>query len=219
MEPHKFDGIVRRLSRTLSRRSLVVGGFAAAVLTAAEWDEDVRAKKAKQEDCLATGKRCGGKRHRPCRKCCQRYSITLSGGGKKCACRPDGQGCSNAAQCCSGNCQSNVCRGSSPPTPPSPPCLNSGASCTANTQCCSFFCGDGVCEPVACSLVGQACTPPGNCCSGICTVGLFTFLCRSMSCVGVDQPCGNDVECCEGLCSTTLGDDSPGVCVSCGCPE
>lgn len=66
---------------------------------------------ADEERCVANGKRCGrggGKRRKPCKKCCSRRSVETDR-GRKCACRPDGDDCLNDAQCCSGICTGGVC--------------------------------------------------------------------------------------------------------------
>ena len=233
MDPRSFDGMIRRLSRALSRRSLVGGSVGAAVLAAAGLTDDARArKKVKAEDCLASGRRCGTRKNdEPCGKCCHRYHIITPKGKKKCACRPDGVECSNPSQCCTGACASGRCQADAvaPPVPPAPPvplappapptpCHPAGSGCASPSQCCSGICEVGLCRPAPCRAVDTNCAVNLDCCSGVCGCaeffpGAFTCTCRNVTCVQPEGTCDTDADCCTEICSTTLGDSPPGECL------
>jgi hypothetical protein len=118
VDPRKFDEMARRLAWTLPRRAVVEGSAAAGVLTWLGFDESVfgkrkRKRKPKSKACTANGKPCGkgkkGKKLTPCSKCCSGYNITTRSKKMKCACRPDGHGCSTDSQCCASSCDQGVC--------------------------------------------------------------------------------------------------------------
>lgn len=121
MDPRKFDGMIQKLSATLSRRKVVGGSAGAAVLTAVGLTEATSAKRKRNEvqaeACIATGKKCPAKKPRgkkgkklSCNRCCQNTVVTHTNRkGKKvnrCGCRPDGADCGDRGQanCCSGVC-------------------------------------------------------------------------------------------------------------------
>lgn len=239
VDPKLFDGIARRLSRVGSRRAMVGGALSAAIFAAAGIPTDAPAKRARTEACLPQGRRCGTRKgDESCKRCCQRYFVTNDKGRRKCACRPVSESCNNSAQCCTGNCQNNVCVPGSPACTEfglacaansdccsgicgdgicrAIPCTNLGGTCQNNGNCCSSTCGDGICQPVVCSNIGSICATNANCCSNICALSFFEFTCRKPNCVGDGASCQNDSDCCEGVCE----EDSPGVfiCFSCGCP-
>jgi hypothetical protein len=232
VDPHSFDGLVRRFSRALSRRSLVGGTIGAAVLAAAGGRESGLArkgkrgpkteKKIKQDDCLPQGK-----------KCCQRYHVENDNGKKKCACRPDGFECSSGSQCCGGSCQGNVCqstsssicRGIDSPCTDSAqccsgtcqnnlcrtfPCRGIGAGCFLNGDCCSNACGDGVCRESRCNNTGGACASNGACCTNICGDGI----CRAAACTDLGGVCASSGQCCSNACGD--GVCQPGACGTVG---
>lgn len=214
VDPRTFDGLIRKLSRTLSRRSLVGGSLGASVLAAVGLADDAQARKVKAEDCLPPGRRCGTKKNdEPCRKCCQRYHIVNPKGKKKCACRPDGVDCSNPSQCCSGACENGFCR-----SPAVATCRPAAAGCSSATQCCSGICEVGLCRPAPCRNVDAICGIDLDCCSGVCgCIEEFPFApsctCRNAMCVDPPGLCTVDADCCSEICSTTLGEDPPGECL------
>ena len=228
MDPRTFDGMVRQVSRALSRRSLIGGSLGAAVLAAVGLADDARAKKkAQAEDCLPPGQRCGTEKNdEPCRKCCHRYHIVNRQGTKKCACRPDSIECSNPSQCCTGVCNSGRCGAApggavappSPPPPPPPPpappppppgppapCQPAGAGCTGASQCCSGICEVGLCRPAPCRAVNTNCAVSLDCCSGVCGCteifpGASTCTCRNATCAPPEGACTVDADCCSEFC-------------------
>jgi hypothetical protein len=64
-------------------------------------------QEVEAEACLPNGRRCGGRRRRPCRRCCTNYAVGSK--RKRCACRPDGHDCSRDSQCCAGVCDQRTC--------------------------------------------------------------------------------------------------------------
>jgi len=217
VEPGAFDAIVQKLSRVLSRRSLMGGSLGASVLTAVGLGNDVAAKNKKArskgkkpdvraEDCIKTGKRCparrvGGKHKHGklgCDRCCQGRFVTITNAkGKqvnKCACKPEGEACSpdRSDQCCNGVCQGGTC--GTKPSPP-PPC--NPPSITCNGQCVN-----PQTDPLNCGECRRIC-PPGT----VCNNGLA---CQGAQCVPVTES--------EG-CVTT--DPQGGLTISTGslCPS
>ena len=137
MDPNRFDDVTRRLARMLSRRSLVEGsaGVSLAGLFGVAQETLARRKRARNrrqrrgtdrdrilragardiraEACTPNGKPCGkakkGKKLKSCSLCCSGFNITTRSKKKKCACRPDGQRCTEDAHCCAGICGQRVC--------------------------------------------------------------------------------------------------------------
>jgi hypothetical protein len=166
VDPRTFDGLIRKLSRRLSRRSLVGGSLGASMLTAVGLDAAALAEKVKTEKCVPPGRRCGTKKNDPpCRKCCHRYHV-VGKRKKKCACRPAGIECANPSQCCTGICDNGTCR--------SGPCHGVGSRCAFNTDCCTGICTcsfatDCTCRAAgACGQFGDVCVDNENCCSDVC---------------------------------------------------
>ena len=207
MDPRTFDGMIRQLSRRLSRRSLAGGSLGAAALAALGLADDALARKTVQaEDCLPPGRRCGTKKNdEPCRKCCQRYHIVNDNGKKKCACRPDGVDCSNPSQCCTGACENGLCGAA--------PCRPASSGCTSPSQCCSRICEVGFCRSAPCRADSVNCAVNLDCCSGVCGC-IDDFLisictCRSATCVQPGGVCSADTDCCTEFCD---GPPFPSVC-------
>jgi hypothetical protein len=183
VDPRTFDGMIRRLSRRLSRRSLVGGSLGASLLDAVGIIEPASAEKLKAEACVPAGRRCGTKKKDPaCRKCCQRYHIVNARGTKKCACRPANTECTSQSQCCSGICENGTCRAA--------PCRAVDASCEVNTDCCSNICG---CIDLFSPF-------------SVCT-------CRNATCAPPDSTCASNADCCTELCDNFGSDDPTGICI------
>ena len=203
MDPRAFDGMIRKLSRALSRRSLVGGSLGVAVLSAVGLPDDARAKKIKAEDCLPPGQRCGTRRKDPpCRRCCQGYHVRNPNGSKKCACRPNGTECNNSSQCCTGTCTNGLCTASA--VAPAP-CLPAGAGCTSGSQCCVGICQSGVCGAPVCNNINAGCDVPSDCCSGVCGCieeffPLRLCTCRKSACAPPNGSCIFDSDCCTEFC-------------------
>jgi hypothetical protein len=117
MDPRTFDGMIQKLSASLSRRKVVGGSVGAAVLTAVGLSDETSAKRKQNEvqaeGCIPTGKKCPAKKPRGkkrkklgCNQCCQRTVVKGADGKNRCGCRPDGADCGNEgrANCCSGAC-------------------------------------------------------------------------------------------------------------------
>jgi hypothetical protein len=170
VDPRTFDGLIRRLSRNLSRRSLVGGSLGASLLSAVGLGDAALAEKAKTEKCVPPGRRCGTKKNDPpCRQCCHRYHIVVGKRKKKCACRPAGTDCANASQCCTGICENGACR--------SAPCRAVNIRCEINSDCCSGVCGcdeiipgagSCTCRNASCGQPGATCAVTADCCSEFC---------------------------------------------------
>ena len=188
VDPETFDGLIRRVSRTLSRRALVGGSLGAAVLTAVGLSDEVVAKntKGKAEACIQTGKPCGspkprgrkggGKRgKRPkqlsCTQCCQRRVTTNASGQQVCTCAPNNTPCTENFECCLGACIGNVCGGPRTPAPaPIVTCTASGAEAPGgcliksesptqeNAGCCTGTCSNAP----AVGNLNDCCTPNGQ---------------------------------------------------------
>ena len=174
MDPHTFEGMIRKLSATLSRRSLVGGSVGASVLAAVGLGEETLAKKHRvtAEACIPTGKRCPSPKPRgrkgngkqgkdakqlSCAECCQRHVITSTNAKgkrvKKCACKPVGLPCTQDTrwQCCTNVCAGDVCAPSS--TPPTPSfCEASGSTLCVPTPGASFDCSSDPSNLCACML-------------------------------------------------------------------
>jgi predicted outer membrane repeat protein len=138
MDTTWFDTLTKSVSRPGSRRGLV---RLAAVLPLAGavrsrfGTSPAGADQVSAENCTPEGKRCGGggKRRRPCKKCCTKNVITDQNGRKRCSCVRPGNGCSNDSQCCEGLCTSGTCRVSDPgPTPV--PCTGLKPTATGATK-------------------------------------------------------------------------------------
>ena len=171
VDPRTFGEMIRQLSRSLSRRSLVGGSLGASLLAAVGLSDAALAKNAEAEACVPAGQRCGTKKKDPpCRKCCNHYHIVRPNGTKTCACRPADVGCSNPSQCCTGICEQGTCR--------SIRCRAENVGCAVNTDCCSEVCG---CVEI---LSGSS-----------------TCTCRNASCAQPDEDCSVDADCCTETCS------------------
>jgi hypothetical protein len=178
VDPRTFDGMIRRLSGSLSRRSLVGGSIGASLLgVLGLGDEEglARSKRVRAEACIPTGKKCPSvkprgkkKKQLGCNKCCQHH-VDTSGPKNKCACTPDFFACTQSAHCCSGGCTDGVC------AKRAVECAEIGASCAANAECCSQLCnlgaaGDVANECVTCLTFGATCDPSiaeNLCCDGL----------------------------------------------------
>jgi hypothetical protein len=183
VDPRTFDGLIRKLSWRLSRRSIVGGSLGASLLAAVGLGDAALAEKVKPEACVPSGRRCGTKKNDPpCRKCCHGYHTVNAKGRKRCACRPADVGCSNPSQCCTGICENGTCR--------SAPCRAPSIRCAINSDCCSGICGCVELFPGAAS----------------CT-------CRNATCAPPDGGCSVDADCCTEQCSTTFDDEPTGTCL------
>ena len=137
MDPNRFDEVARRLAKMLSRRSMVGGSTGASLVgligVAQEAlgrrrrrrnqrqrrggnrtrDPHTDTRRIRAEACTPNGKPCGkakkGKKVKSCSLCCSGFNITTRSKKKKCACRPDGQRCTEGAHCCAGICDQRVC--------------------------------------------------------------------------------------------------------------
>jgi hypothetical protein len=162
------DGMIHRLSRLLSRRSLVGGALGAALLAVGRGGGTQA--QIVVEDCIPAGQRCGtGQKKRQCNRCCFGYHVVNAQGKKKCACRPAGIACDAPAQCCTGICEKRVCR--------SAPCRPADKSCDEDIDCCSGVCGAvtifpplkvSFCRKANCKQPGGECLADRDCCSELC---------------------------------------------------
>jgi hypothetical protein len=171
LDPDAFDGMIRRFSHALSRRTLVGGAVGAWALAMTGLARPERAQaKPRAEACVPNGRRCGkGRRFRPCGKCCSRFSVADNRGRRTCACAATGTGCTDSIQCCSGLCETGLCRAA--------PCSGAGVNCRTNLDCCSSVCGCVVdfspfaicfCRNATCGQPGAPCTTDAECCTEFC---------------------------------------------------
>lgn len=122
MESGRFDTLVKGIAERASRRSMIKGAAAGALVSLFAKGVDAPSAAAQRgaeegsgpsaERCTPNGQRCGkngGKKSRPCKKCCTRYTIKARNGRRRCACRPNGQNCGNDSQCCTGTCTNRTC--------------------------------------------------------------------------------------------------------------
>ena len=161
------DGMIHRLSRLLSRRSLVSGAIGAALLAAGRGATQAQIAV---EDCIPAGQRCGtGRKDRQCSRCCFGYHVVNGEGKKKCACRPAGTRCDAPVQCCTGICEKRTCR--------SAPCRQVNKSCGVDDDCCSGVCGavtifppvqTSFCRRSTCRSPGGPCMIDADCCAELC---------------------------------------------------
>jgi hypothetical protein len=143
VDPHKFDGMIQKLSASLSRRSLVGGALGASLLAVVGLNEPVPAKnkknRAKGGACIPSGKQCpslkprgrrgkGNKKPKKltCDQCCEGRSITVTNSQGK---------------------QVQTCG-----------CLQTDTACTTETECCSNVCANGFCQIAPCAALGQPCS-------------------------------------------------------------
>jgi hypothetical protein len=224
VDPTRFEGLVRKLSVTLSRRSLVGGSVGASVLAAVGLGEETLAKKHRvnADACIPTGKRCPAKKPRgrkrngkdgkkakklSCDQCCQRRVTQDSKGQNICDCASTDSPCTESRECCDGRCISGICQ----------LCQTAGESCNdfggpGTGFCCSGLrCNQasettsGVC--VACLPDGATCNPdaPNNLCCGISSI-----------CDPVNNTCGEFVPCLFPLQTCDIAEDRccpPRVCL------
>ena len=194
MDPHQFDGMILKLSGALSRRSLVGGSLAAALLGVVGLDDDGLAKKRGRGDgrlqveaCISTGKKCPAKKPRgkkgkqlSCNDCCQRRTTTNANGKTICYCAQTGTACTQTRECCDGTCTGGVCRSGAGPGAAAAPAGPVGPAGPA-----------GPVEPPGCPGLGMTCsTPPGTpCCPDsdpaiVCAGGST----RNRTCQNCNQP-------------------------------
>lgn len=217
MDPRKFDGMIQKLSGSLSRRSLVGGSLGASMLAAVGLGEETLAKSKKNrvgaEACIPSGKKCPalkprgrtGKNRKPkklgCDQCCEGRSVTVTNAKGK---------------------QVNKCG-----------CFQDFTPCTVETDCCSNVCANNFCQPAPCAGLGQACNeafggPAGlPCCASTGTTSLgFDPVCNQatatttgtcVSCVAQGGACNptlfRDPCCGRNFCQETAPGATTGTCV------
>ncbi len=159
MDGRRFDSLARALAGAASRRAAVAGIFAALLPLAGRANPARTGKNGRgpaDEACLANGRRCGkgsGKRGKPCRKCCSRYSTVQRNGRRRCACKPEGIVAGNASQCCSGQRMANGMCG----------------ACAAGFGDCPAGCVDLRTDVRNCGACGVSCAAGEICLNGACT--------------------------------------------------
>lgn len=150
------------------------------------------------EECSTAGTQCsaGG-------ECCSGLCNELTG---ECAqalgtCNQAGIPCGDATECCSLNCQSDVCQEDQ--------CVADAQDCSNDDECCSGDCkDDGTCADlngdIACKTSGNPCDGNGDCCSGLCNDNGTCSL-GSSYCIQLDDVCTGDEQCCQGTCAMAEG--------------
>jgi hypothetical protein len=207
MDPARFDRLVHALSSSRTRRRALGAALASALLSAAA------SAAPEPASCLAIGKRCrqaadarhgkskrNGKHHPPaCAKCCSRFGAAGSDGKARCSCKPEGEACDDASQCCGGRCRAGNCTGCAAATKP---CQG---ACIPETSCCPTDadgapCGvGGLCDDGRCFLAYPNCE--GTCGTfgvaagsggvNFCTSGSDDQSCNSLACnATADCPAG-----------------------------
>lgn len=222
MDSSRFDRLTRALAGAASRRGVLTGLLAGALLPVAP-DIDARAEERRRnepplakdrergsgepggdgpetERCGANGQRCGkgsGKRGKPCRTCCSRFSVR-AGRGRRCSCKPEGTAAGNLAQCCSGRRSTGGYCGACDPGLTACPsgCIDLDDD-DANCGRCGNACGDGRrCAEGRCICDAESC--PQGCCdqSAQCQPGTADGACGTggSACIA----CGGTTPVCEG---------------------
>ena len=231
MDPRRFDRLIKTLSHTGTRRSLVrlLGGLAAlpaaGALTSLQGDASGRrvgrARRAQTgaERCIPTGKRCErpprGTR-RGCDRCCQNHvSTVINRKGKErkvCACQPRDLPCRETTECCNGVCLNGSCRnGGAPCTALGLDCTAGATTCCAGAQCAGPLSTEPTCQDCnqAPTPAGAACNnPPGNqCCGG--NPECFSAL-RAQN--PSEAVCVSSVNCASQICESD-GNCPGGACI------
>lgn len=209
MDSERFDGLVRSISGTTSRRGVaraLVGAALGGLLTPFGRDEVGAA-------CAGIGRRCGKGRRCCGDAVCRGRTCRCPKDRKKCGnhCIPKDQccgGCSGCDTCADGRCELGVV----------PIC----ASC--EQPICDEESGEYVCEADA-GDDGQECAFQGTLC-GICRGGRCENTCKECETCGQDGcipdiannglRCGSgpDTVCCHGACIDTKTDENH--CGACG---
>ncbi|GEM_PF-5522102 len=148
----------------------------------------------------------------PC--CCSGNCDSAAGNG---TCQPPVEckritlDCKEAADCCSGYCNSSFQCDNAPST--GQVCIGIGLPCIYSEACCSHFCsvnsntcvqnpGEGNYPD------GQECISDFQCASGYCNTeggGLFGFCQTILGCKGPETACNYHSECCSGYCNESTG--------------
>lgn len=111
-------------------------------------------------------------------------------------CSDAGTSCGGPTECCTLNCQGNVCQADA--------CTSDGLSCNSDAQCCGGTCADGSCKDIngsisSCKSSGNACETGAQCCSKLCGES-GTCLNSSSYCIQLNDICTSDDQCCHGSC-------------------
>ena len=211
MDPQKFESLVRQLSASLSRRSLVGGSVGASVLTAVGLGDETLAKKEQvsSEACTPENRLCGCKNKkgdgkpkpwqkcRPCSTCCHNYSVKVRKKKRRCACKPHETECGNSTQCCSGVCGNGLCQPGQ--------CAELGQACNEDgrggIRCCDIA---GAGNFASCAQTSEA---PGTCtvCAasgGACNPDVFIRQCCVTEdiCHPLTKTCGAEPACLSDAC-------------------
>ncbi len=112
----------------------------------------------------------------------------------QCALGQLGDACGAPGECCSGNCQNQIC------VSPAGECGGIGAACGHPYDCCQGACNSVSCvDPNACSDVGVLCDDPTDCCTGVCggTVGSKTCREPDTLCAPLGDACAATSDCCD----------------------
>jgi hypothetical protein len=151
---------------------------------------------------------CGLLREQDCqsaRECCDEFCVPVTREGRNVCndmdCIPNGFGCGDGGNCCSGSCIGDVC--SDPPG-----CsLSFGDTCTTSPECCEGTCDVNTSE--CCLLDGLNCTNNIECCGAstcsVATNGAGTTCQGIVPCTDQGLACGSDGECCSQICAIDLG--------------
>jgi hypothetical protein len=105
-----------------------------------------------------------------CKRCCDGVTTVPGRPDKGKCCKPNGLGCSSAAECCLGECSVGICQNTTiqlpppsfpdepiltvppgvPAPPPPPACVAYGGICTHSAECCfpesGVLCNGGLCR-------------------------------------------------------------------------
>jgi hypothetical protein len=173
MDGTRFDELTKRFSAGLNRRQVLRGlvGGAGAITVAAVFEDHAGAQACDPNADTVT---CpAGSWHEGLTK------------------KPDGGCCNGNGNCCSNNCENNLCVGGVVPV-----CVPEDEECSQVVECCEgLFCAE-------ISGAGESCVPAGGDCSeSDCCDGLACFegLCVIEECQGEGEICEVSENCCDVL--------------------
>jgi hypothetical protein len=176
MDGTRFDELTKRFSAGLNRRQVLRGlvGGAGAITVAAVFEDHAGAQACDPNADTVT---CpAGSWHEGLTK------------------KPDGGCCNGNGNCCSNNCENNLCVGGVVPV-----CVPEDEECSQVVECCEgLFCAEisGAGEfCVSCVPAGGDCSE-SDCCDGL---ACFEGLCVIEECQGEGEICEVSENCCDVL--------------------
>jgi hypothetical protein len=131
-------------------------------------------------------------------------------------CLPEAFPCTEARQCCSGVCNTELGQC----VPPAGCQFGLGEACdtTNELSCCDGFCDKA--EARCCRYGGSPCFGPDECCDGAClvidaTMGFSICVPNNPQCAPDGSGCGEDGECCSHRCDESSASCCPPTSTGC----